>query len=94
MSEESARSFLEKLKSDEAFANQIAEADFEECRKLTKDSGFDFTKEEIDVVASELSDDDLESVAGGVGRGAARSRSGACVSRMYGCTNGCEGGLW
>ena len=66
MSKESARGFLKRMKSDELFASQIAEADFEERRKLAKDAGFDFTKDEIDEVASdELSSDELKSVSGG-----------------------------
>ncbi len=66
MSKESARDFLKRMKSDELFASQIAEADFEERRKLAKDAGFDFTKDEIDeVAADELSSDELKSVAGG-----------------------------
>ena len=68
MSVESAKEFLKKLAKDEAFKKSIESASDEEKQKIVKEAGFDFTKDEIKEVvggSSELSDADLEKVAGG-----------------------------
>ena len=73
MSVESAKEFLKKLSKDEAFKKAIeGAASDEERQKLVKDAGFEFTKAEIKEVSggsAELSDDDLEKVAGGSAAG-------------------------
>jgi len=67
MSKKSVQAFIEKMKSDEAFSAKImAVADSAERMDLVQAEGFDFTAEEIKVQASELSDDDLEVIVGGV----------------------------
>ena len=72
MSAEQAKSFIEKLDSDKTLLSQIAGADSDKARlELAKEAGFDFTAEELagaisDSGGDELSDDELESVAGGV----------------------------
>ena len=87
MSVESAKAILEKIKNDSEFGAQL-EAESDETKRIQfmKDAGFDFTKEEFKQAAKEmaaaagisdeLSDDELEAVAGGssavwVGTGAA-----------------------
>jgi predicted ribosomally synthesized peptide with nif11-like leader len=69
MSVEAAKGFLEKLGEDKEFAEKLNAIQNDEGRlALAKESGFDFTNEELKLcVAStgELSDDDLEKVAGG-----------------------------
>lgn len=66
MSIESAKAFLERVKNDEDFRKELEEqASAEERIKFVKAQGFDFTKEEIDSHKEELSDGELESVAGG-----------------------------
>ncbi len=71
MSEESAKVFLEKFASDEAFKKSINDATSDEDRKqLVKDAGFEFTKDDLKAAAKaqgkqELGEDDLDSVAGG-----------------------------
>ena len=66
MSIDSAKAFVERMKSDAEFRTKINEAkDPEEAKKLIADAGLDFTKEEYDEVRTELSDDDLAQVAGG-----------------------------
>mgnify|MGYP000227008721 CR=1 FL=1 len=66
MSIESAKAFLEKIKTDEDFRNSVgAIATKEQRTEFVKNAGFDFTKEEIDTVTSELSDELLDMVAGG-----------------------------
>lgn len=84
MSKESVKKFLEKVREDEGFANQVAECkDDEERLSLSKASGFDFTMEELSETLSEeelsdveLSDDDLDNVAGGGRSGGGRRGGG------------------
>ena len=71
MSVESVNAFIEKLNSDESFLNQIAGAGSDEARlQLAKEAGFEFSTEELtDVIdhfaSEELSEEELEAVAGG-----------------------------
>ncbi len=66
MSIESAKAFLERVKDDEDFRKELEEqATVEERIKFAKAQGFDFTKEEIDSLTDELSDDQLDAVAAG-----------------------------
>ncbi len=76
MSIESAREFADKMKEDEEFRNSfMAAGNQETAMKMVKDKGYDFTIEEISQVRheykveagnqGELSDKDLEQVAGG-----------------------------
>ena len=69
MSVESAKEFLKKLAKDEAFKKSLEDASSDEERqKIVKDAGFYFTKDDLKQVTSqagELSDEDLEKVAGG-----------------------------
>ncbi len=71
MSVESAKAFLEKFNSDEAFKKTIEAAKTDEARQaVVKKAGFKFTKADLksafaDQGKQELSEDDLESVAGG-----------------------------
>jgi predicted ribosomally synthesized peptide with nif11-like leader len=71
MSIESARVYVERLKTDEEFGKRIIEADDAESRKkIIQSEGFDFTKEDIDTVASKLSDEELSDVSRGAWTGA------------------------
>jgi predicted ribosomally synthesized peptide with nif11-like leader len=66
MSIESAKAFFEKIKNDEDFNKSLGEiATSEERMEYVKKAGFDFTKEEIKSIKDELSDEDLDKVAGG-----------------------------
>ena len=71
MSVEQAKAFMEKLDSDKTFLTQIARANSDEARlQLAQEAGFDFTAEEFASAMElpgndELSDDELEAVAGG-----------------------------
>lgn len=78
MSIESARQFADKMKQDEEFRNAfMAAGSQEKAMKMVNDKGYDFTIEEIAQVRheykveagdqGELSDKDLEQVAGGGG---------------------------
>ena len=66
MSIESARLFLHRMKTDEAFARKINSCkDFSARWALIRASGFDFTAEEIHAAQDSLSDAELEQVSGG-----------------------------
>ncbi len=68
MSIESAKAFLERVKDDEDFRKELVDrTSAEERMKFAKAQGFDFTKEEIDSIKDELSDDQMDAVAGGNG---------------------------
>jgi predicted ribosomally synthesized peptide with nif11-like leader len=65
MSLESAKAFLERMKADYEFKKRVTEASPAEARKaIVEKEGFDFTKEEIGSVISQLSHEELEVVAG------------------------------
>jgi predicted ribosomally synthesized peptide with nif11-like leader len=68
MSKQDAQAFLEKMKNDKDFKNEIANLETSEERiEKVKHYGYEFTKEEIDDVKSEMIDDtELDKVAGGV----------------------------
>lgn len=66
MSIESAKSFFERIKTDEEFAKKVKECKDAEARMaFVKAAGFDFTVEEIKGIQGKLSDDELDAVAGG-----------------------------
>ena len=68
MSIESAKAFLERIKNDEDFKKSVEEiVTTEERMEFVKGAGFDFTKEEINSIKVELSDEDLDMVAAGSG---------------------------
>ena len=66
MSKESAKAFIEKIKSEEEFAKRVTgAASREERAEIAKSEGFDFTPEELKAVTGELSVEELEAVACG-----------------------------
>ncbi len=66
MSLESAKAFVEKMNTDEDFRNKVTACkDPESRRAFVKSQGFDFTADDITVVKGELSEEALESIAGG-----------------------------
>lgn len=71
MSVEQAKAFIEKLDNDKAFRSRVAKAESDEARlELAKAAGFDFTAEDLaaaidEFSSEELSEEDLEAVAGG-----------------------------
>jgi predicted ribosomally synthesized peptide with nif11-like leader len=74
MSIESARLFVDRMNTDEEFAQKVTECKDTESRiKFVKAAGFDFTVTEVKEVMGELSDEDLDQVTAGninvVGRG-------------------------
>ncbi len=66
MSIESAKAFIESVQTDEEFRERMKDAADKEARiALVNAEGFDFSEEDIKAVKSELSDDELDAVAGG-----------------------------
>jgi len=66
MSIESAKAFMERVKNDEDFRKKVGDiATTEERMDYVKKEGFEFSKQELDDVASELNMVELEAVAGG-----------------------------
>ncbi len=67
MSIESAKAFAEIMTTDEAFRTQLQQASSdEECQALVQAAGYSFTQEEWETIRSELNEQQLEAVAGGV----------------------------
>ncbi len=68
MSIEQAQAFIEKVKNDEDLAKRLNEAQDSESRlNIAKELGYDFTPEEARQASEQLSSDELEHVAGGLG---------------------------
>jgi predicted ribosomally synthesized peptide with nif11-like leader len=66
MSLESAKAFMERMKTDADFNKKVIECKDQEARMaFAKSAGYDFTKEDMDLLKAELSDEELESVTGG-----------------------------
>jgi predicted ribosomally synthesized peptide with nif11-like leader len=67
MSVESAKAFVERIKSDEEFANTFREfKNIEEAQRHIAALGYDFTIAELEVAQGDLLDEDLARVAGGL----------------------------
>lgn len=68
MSIEAAQAFIERLKTDKEFAKKATECkNAEERMALAKVEGYEFSKENISQLSSELTDDELDLIAGGYG---------------------------
>ncbi len=66
MSIESAKSFLDRMHTDEEFAEKVTACKDAETRfAFIKKEGFDCTVAEISSLRGELSDEELDAVAGG-----------------------------
>jgi len=66
MSVESAKAFIERIKTDEAFNKKVKEfGGAEERMAFVREAGFSFTAEEMKEVDDQLSDGELDAVAGG-----------------------------
>ncbi len=88
MSIESAKAFVERMKTDEDFRKEVSEKSSPEERiKFVKESGFDFTKEELETVREklQLTDEDLETFSGG-----APEFEPYCDCRGMGESSGCR----
>ncbi len=80
MSEEQLKAFLEKVKADTSLQEKLkAAADIDAALAIAKDAGFSIS---ADVVRTEISEEELEDVAGGgyfsFGGGCKCCTRGAC----------------
>lgn len=67
MTLESARSFLSRIASDEAFRKELAACKTkDEQLAYVRKAGFEFTQDDINTVRNEIQDADLDVVAGGM----------------------------
>ena len=66
MSEEQLKAFLEKVKGDTSLQEQLkAAADVDAVLAIAKETGFSITANDLTKPQSDLSDQELEGVAGG-----------------------------
>jgi predicted ribosomally synthesized peptide with nif11-like leader len=66
MSEEQLKAFLEKVKADTSLQEKLkAAADAEAVAAIAKEAGFSISADYLTKAQSELSDEELEGVAGG-----------------------------
>ena len=66
MSIDSAKAYVERMKSDEEFRKKVLECkDGKKRMELVKVEGFDFTEADIKVVSAVLDDKELEKIVGG-----------------------------
>ncbi len=66
MSIESAKAFMERMKTDEDFRKEVTDCkDADDRMKLVEEKGYTFTTEEIKSLVEALTDDELNKVAGG-----------------------------
>lgn len=62
MSTESAKAFIERMKTDEDFAKKVGECKDAEARmSFVREAGYTFSPDEV----GSLSDDDLQAIIGG-----------------------------
>ena len=73
MTEETVRAFAERITTDEEFARRLGSASSPDERlKIANDAGYDLSASDLSAIKTalnveELSDEDLEKVAGGIG---------------------------
>ena len=67
MSEEQLKAFLEKVKDDTSLQEKLkAAADADAVTAIAKEAGFIISADDLTKAQSELSDEELEGVAGGI----------------------------
>lgn len=65
---ESAKAFVERIKTDQEFASKMNQCkNPEEFKDYIAKAGFNFTQEEVSMVNNILEDDQLEEILGGFG---------------------------
>ena len=88
MSEEQLKAFLEKVKTDTSLQEKLkAAADADAVVAIAKDAGFAITKEDLNSDRQNLTDAELEDVAGGHPCGG----GGSCLSATVRMSDGLGG---
>lgn len=84
MSMESAKAFYERMKTDEEFAKKVTACKDTETRMdLIKLEGYDFTPADFVSLNTELSEEELDAVSGGI-----TVFEGALIEFYVGCRQG------
>ncbi len=65
MSLESAQQFMTKVKSDKSFEDSLKQTKTQDRKKFIAEAGFNFTDDELKQAREEVSDEELNAVAGG-----------------------------
>ena len=74
MSEEQLKAFLEKVKADTNLQEKLkAAADANTVAAIAKEAGFSISSDDLKNAQSEISDEELEDVAGGIWKDDLRS---------------------
>ncbi len=77
MSEEQLKAFLEKVKGDTSLQEKLkAAADTNAVAAIAKEAGFSISADDLTNAQSELSEEELEAVAGG-----------GCLFLTFGCSD-------
>ena len=79
MSEEQLKAFLEKVKADTSLQEKLKAADIDAVVSIAKEEGFSISADDLKKAQSEVSEEELEGVAGG------REFCGGSISVMIQC---------
>ena len=79
MSEEQLKAFLEKVKADTSLQEKLKAADIDAVVSIAKEEGFSISADDLKKAQSEVSEEELEGVAGG------REFCGGSISVMIRC---------
>ena len=88
MTEETVRAFAERITTDEEFARRLGSASSPDERlKMANDAGYDLSASDLSAIKTalnveELSDEDLEKVAGGIGATTASATATAATAAV------------
>ena len=86
MSEEQLKAFLEKVKGDTSLQEKLkAAADNDAVAAIAKDAGFSISADDLKNAQSEISEEELEGVAGGAGSWKAWLSVGLLTGDCGGC---------
>ena len=73
MSEEQLKAFIEKVKADTSLQEKLKAADANTVAAIAKEAGFSISSDDLKNAQSEISDEELEDVAGGIWKDDLRS---------------------
>ena len=93
MSEEQLKAFLEKVKADTSLQEKLkAAGDADAVLAIAKEAGFSISADDLKNAQSELSDEELEGVAGGgIKIWSQRGDGFGCPPGTFGVEGGCLG---
>ena len=83
MSEEQLKAFLEKVKGDNNLQEKLRAADADSILAMAKEAGFSICADDLKNVQTELSDDEIEAVAGGCAGSYDNGCGGCTFTNVY-----------